>query len=35
MKGSSLGLDTAFLVNIKLGLKGLPGTNNLAYNKRS
>jgi hypothetical protein len=28
---SSLGVAPAFLTNIRLGLKGLPGTNTLAY----
>ncbi len=33
LKGASLVQALALLVNIRLGWKGLPGTNTLAYNK--
>ncbi len=33
LKGSSLGYYRALLENIRLGWKGLPGTNTLAYHK--
>ncbi len=33
LKGASLGNAPALLANIRLGWKGLPGTNTLAYDK--
>jgi hypothetical protein len=35
LKGASLGKAMAFPENIRLGWKGLPGTNTLAYCKNS
>jgi hypothetical protein len=35
LKGASLGQAPALLTNIRLGWKGLPGTNTLAYYEHS